>query len=103
MPDSVGPASEFGGKVQKNGVQPPPHVPTAAERLSLMYRTGSESGLYDADPNGDIWNGLRDEATQRAVRQAEGVLDKGEVWDGIVLAGDQAVAEIAGAEPQDEV
>jgi hypothetical protein len=103
MPDSVGPASEFGGKVQRNGVQPPPHIPTAKERLSLIYRTGSESGTADPDPNGDIWAGLRDEATQRAVREAEGVLNKGEVWEEMVVAGEAAIAEIESAEPQDEV
>lgn len=52
-----GPASEFGGKVQRNGIQPPVtplghkgHQPTASEKLSLIYRTGQEEdSTLDAD------------------------------------------------------
>lgn len=50
------PPSEFGGKVQKNGIQPqspnarsprgfPPaggHEPTASEKLRLVYMTGQD-------------------------------------------------------------
>lgn len=54
-----GPASEFGGKVQRNGIQPPVtpnghkgHQPTASEKLSLLYRTGTEDST--ADPDGGL-------------------------------------------------
>ena len=103
MPDALGKPSEFGGKIQKNGVQPPPHVPTASERLSLLYRTGSESGTVDPDPNGDIWAGLREESVQRAVREAEGVMEKGQVWEELVIAAEAEIQEIVATEPKDEV
>lgn len=103
MPDAFGKPSEFGGKIMKNGVQPPPHVPTASERLSLMYRTGTESGMADPDPNGDIWAGLREETVQRSVREAEGVFSKGEVWEELVIAAEAEIQEIVAQEPKDEV
>lgn len=74
------PTSEYGGSDTKTGVQPSPHVPTPSERLSLLYRTGDESGLTDPD-NGEVFSGLRTEATQRQLRQAEGVLEKGQEWE----------------------
>lgn len=70
--------SEFGGRIQKNGVQPFPHVPTAAERLSLIYRTGDPSGRTDPD-NGEIFAGLRTESAQRAAKEAVGAFVKGTV------------------------
>jgi len=73
--------SEFGGDPnRKTGVQPPPHVPTPSERLSLFYRSGDESGQTDPD-NGEVFHGERTTATQTKVRQAEGVLDKGQEWE----------------------
>jgi hypothetical protein len=63
MPDNLKP-SEFGGKVQKNRVQPaitpdglPGHLPTASEQMMLTYTTGDTSGLKDPD-NGAAWNGF---------------------------------------------
>lgn len=96
MPDALGPASEFGGKVGRNRVQPAPHVPTPSERLMLMYTTGDESGLTDPDPNGDVWTGFLPEEEQRAIRQAEGALDKGQEWDAIVQQGAQDISDLAG-------
>ena len=79
MADTMGP-SEFGGKVQRNGVQPFPHEPTASEKLSLVYRTGSEAG--DAKPDGGVaFAGLLPTREQRAIREAMGDMDKGQVWD----------------------
>lgn len=95
MPDSLGKASEFGGKVQKNRVQPSPHVPTPSERLMLLYTTGDESGLTDPDPNGDVMMGLLPEAEQRQIRQDEGVLDKGQVWDAMQAEAEVEIAAIA--------
>lgn len=92
MPDDLGPASEFGGKVQKNRVQPIPHVPTPSERLMLLYTTGDESGLTNPDPNGDVMDGLLPEEVQRGLRESEGVLAKGQVWEEIKA---QAEAEVA--------
>jgi hypothetical protein len=93
MPDK-GPASEFGGKVvSRHGVQPPPHVPSESERLSLLYRTGDESGLVDVD-NGDVFAGLLTEERQTAIREAEGVLRKGEAWDELISEGQSSVDEL---------
>lgn len=41
----------------RNGVQPQPHEPTADERLSLLYRTGDESGATQTSPGDDAWLG----------------------------------------------
>ena len=64
MPDSLGPASEFGGKIQKNRVMPPVtplgaagHVPTSAERQMLTYTTGGEDSTRDPD-DGEAWQGV---------------------------------------------
>lgn len=94
MPDTLGPASEFGGKVQKNGVQPPPHVPTPSERLMLLYRTGDESGMTNQDA-GEAMEGLLPVAEQTAIRKAEGVLEKGQVWDEIQEKAKQEIQKIA--------
>ena len=53
----AGPPSEFGGRQQVNRVQPPPHEPTASERLMLVYTTGDESGALAPD-KGEAFNGL---------------------------------------------
>jgi hypothetical protein len=95
-----GGASEFGGNgVQKNGVFPPPHVPTPSERLSLLYRTGDESGTTDPD-SGEVFSGLVSEATQTARRQAEGVLDKGQEWEKLSQEAAPAIQELAPTESQ---
>lgn len=64
MPDKY-PPSEFGGKVQKNRVQPPVrpdgvvgHIrPTASEKLMLTYTTGFDDNLHDPD-DGSAFTGL---------------------------------------------
>lgn len=61
----AGPPSEFGGRQQRNRVQPPPHEPTASEMLMLGYTTGDESGALAPD-DGAAFNGLIDER-QRTV------------------------------------
>lgn len=81
MPDQAGPPSEFGGKVQKNRVQPPPHEPTPSERMMLLYTTGDESGNLDPESNGESFDGLLPYDEQLALRRAEGVMDKGQVWE----------------------
>lgn len=79
------PPSEFGGKTMRNGVQPFPHVPTASERLSLTYRTGDPSGVKDLD-GGDAFAGVLPLTKQKALREAEGALEKGSVWQEIMQA-----------------
>lgn len=79
MPDQL-PASEFGGKVQRNRVQPPPHVPTASERLMLTYTTGDESGVLDQDA-GEVFSGVLPKEAQEAIMRDAGLLDKGQVWE----------------------
>lgn len=70
--------SEFGGTgVNRAGVHPVPHIPTAAEQLSLMYRTGDPSGQTPPD-DGQIWTGLRKEEVMRRELEAAGRFDKGE-------------------------
>lgn len=96
MPDALGKASEYGGKVQRNRVQPPPHVPTPSERLMLMYTTGDESGLTDPDKNGDVFAGFLPEEEQRAIAQAAGLLDKGQEWEALVQQGSQEISDLAG-------
>ena len=96
MPDSLGKPSEFGGRVQRNRVQPPPHVPTPSERLMLMYTTGDESGLVEPDPNGDVFAGFLPEVQQRAIRAAEGHLNKGQEWETLVQEGSQEISDLAG-------
>jgi hypothetical protein len=88
--------TEFGGKVQRNGVQPPPHVPTANERLSLTYRTGDPSGRTDPD-DGEIFAGLRTTVAQRAAMEAAGAFVKGTVAEELAIL---AAAELAALEAQ---
>lgn len=93
MPDKGSP-SEYGGKVvSRHGVQPAPHVPSESERLSLLYRTGDESGLVDVD-DGTVFAGLLPEERQTALREAEGVLKRGEVWEALVGEGQSSVEEL---------
>lgn len=63
MPDKLAP-SEFGGKAQRNRVQPPVtpdgragHTPTASEQVMLTYTTGDPTGVSDPD-NGEAFSGL---------------------------------------------
>jgi hypothetical protein len=88
------PESEFGGNPNsRTGVQPSPHIPTPSERLSLLYRTGDESGLTDPD-DGEVWLGLLSEPTQRAARQAEGVLEKGQEWEKLQQEATPVIEEL---------
>lgn len=91
------PASEFGGRPMRVGVQPPPHVPSADEQLSLIYRTGDASGQTPSD-GGLSFAGLLDSSTQRQLRETEGVLTKGEEWEAMQGAAVDALAELAGGE-----
>lgn len=79
MPDQY-PPSEFGGKTGSTGIQPPPHAPTAAEQLMLIYRTGDPTGAM-ADDSGENFEGLNDYDQQLEIRESEGVMDKGQVWE----------------------
>jgi len=79
MPDPYGP-TEFGGKTGTTGIQPPPHLPTPAEQLMLIYRTGDPTGAM-ADDSGENWEGLLDYDQQLEIRETEGVMDKGQVWE----------------------
>ncbi len=87
MPDAL-PPSEFGGKIQRNGIMPPPHSPTAAEKLSLTYRTGDETGKTNDDRYAETFNGLLEEGKQRDLREAAGDLKKGEIWDEMVASAE---------------
>ena len=79
MPDQLAP-SEFGGKVGPDGVQPPPHVPTAAEELSLGYRTRTlDNGTRVLDH--DTFDGLLPEDEQIKLLREAGDLDKGQIWE----------------------
>jgi len=56
MPGAGAP-SEFGGKVRLNRTQPPPHEPTASEKLMLGYTTGDETGDKRPD-KGEAFSGI---------------------------------------------
>lgn len=81
------PPSEFGGKQKANGIQPPPHQPTASEQLGLVYRTGTDTGLLMNDQEGVVMNGLLPRKIQTAERQSAGDLDKGQAWEAMKQAG----------------
>lgn len=81
MADTAGPPSEFGGKAQKNRVQPPPHEPTASEKMMLLYTTGDDTGTKDPDKNGESFDGLLPYDEQLQLRIAEGVMEKGQIWE----------------------
>lgn len=84
--------SEFGGKgVNRAGVYPSPHIPTSAEQLSLIYRTGDPSGQTAPD-NGEIFEGVRKVGPLRREMEAAGKFDKGQTADELLI---QAQAEIA--------
>lgn len=87
--------SEFGGRVQRNGVQPRPHRPTSSEALSLLYRTGSEDGINpftkrNEPDSGEAFEGLLPKAEQKKLKEAAGDLIKGTIWDEMVAEGKQA-------------
>lgn len=84
--------SEFGGV--PGLVQPPPHIPTPSEQLSLIYRTGDPSGLTPPD-DGSIWAGLRQEQAQRAAREAEGAFVVGEEADALLNEALQVISELS--------
>lgn len=86
--------SEFGGVAGL--VQPPPHIPTAAEKLSLTYRTGDPSGRTTEDVP-EIFGGLRTEVAQRVAMEAAGAFVKGTVADELAAI---AEAEIAALEAE---
>lgn len=55
-----------------------------------MYRTGDESGLKDPD-DGENFSGLLPLERQTQIREAEGVLKKGEEWDRMQAEGESEV------------
>lgn len=64
MPDRQ-PPSEFGGKTQRNGIQPPVspsgmkgHTPDANERLRLDYLTGQHEDSTKDPDGGEAFHGL---------------------------------------------
>ena len=98
MPDALGGPSEFGGKVQKNRVQPSPHVPTASEKLMLLYTTGDVDGSKNPDA-GEAFSGLIPADQLLAIRTAEGVMDKGQIWEQMVQEGADEIAALADEVP----
>jgi hypothetical protein len=94
MPDPYKP-SEFGGKIQENRVQPPPHIPNQAERLMLLYTTGDESGQSSPD-NGETFEGMLPIELARDAALARGVsFAKGEAFEQLQAEADAAIAELA--------
>lgn len=89
-----GTETEFGGNPQRNGIQPPPHIPTPSEQLMLGYRSGDPSGQTDADV-GEVFTGLSPYAVQLARRQAEGALDKGQIAAELETEAQAHIAELA--------
>lgn len=81
-----GPPSEFGGKTNQLGIQPFPHTPEAHEQLRRLYQS-SEAATAELtadiprDEDNETFEGLLPEAEQRAIREAEGVFEKGQVWE----------------------
>lgn len=82
------PPSEFGGRVDKRGIQPSPHVPTASEELSLRYR--GLIGVDYVDDEGATWQGLEPYAVAYEKREREGAFRKGEEWERLQREGEQA-------------
>jgi hypothetical protein len=89
MPDPY-PASEFGGKTNRMGIQPHPHRPTEAEKLRSVYLTGDPLMKGDRAIQADMeaMQGLLPEAEQRAILEAQGKFEKGQVWEEIEQSGD---------------
>lgn len=64
MPDRM-PPSEYGGRVQRNTIQPPispsgmkGHSPDAAEKLRLQYMTGQDEDSTVDHDNGEAFSGI---------------------------------------------
>lgn len=91
MARNINRGSEFGGV--EGPVQPPPHIPTPSEQLSLIYRTGDPSGATPAD-SGEIFGGLRTEAAQRAAKEAAGALSKGEAYEEMLIESEAEIAAL---------
>lgn len=98
MPDALGPSSEFGGKIQKNRVQPSPHVPTASEKLMLLYTTGDVDGTKNPD-SGEAFAGLIPAADLLRIRTEEGVMEKGQIWEQMQQEGADEIAALADEVP----
>lgn len=79
MPDTS--ETEYGGKVQKNRVQPTTptgdhgfsHTPTPSEELMLGYTTGDTSGASDPD-SGEAFAGLLPEEERLAELRQQGLI-----------------------------
>ena len=81
MPNLNAP-TEFGGKVQKNRVQPritpdgkPGHEATSSEELMLVYTTGSEDNdpvAHPPDKNGEAFEGVLPLEEQIKLRREAG-------------------------------
>lgn len=92
--------SEFGGgPMRRNRIQPPPHQPTASEKLMLQYTTGDPTGVLDPDLEGAAFEGLLPYKQQEEIRRAAGDLDKGQVWDELVQKGEEPPAPEAPIAP----
>jgi hypothetical protein len=76
--------TEFGGRVQKNTIQPPVapkpsksiptgHIPTSTETLRLQYLTGQTADSTRPPDNGEAFSGIEDLLTAIEKRRAEGV------------------------------
>lgn len=86
MPDSF-PPSEYGGKVQRNTVQPPRtprghkgHTPTASEKATLMYTTGDDEDSTKPPDNGEAFSGLLPEKEARAAMPKQEKFVEREGW-----------------------
>jgi hypothetical protein len=53
----------------------------------LLYTTGDASGLSMPD-GGEVFAGLLPADEQLAIREAEGVMKKGQVWEEMVVAAE---------------
>lgn len=82
--------SEFGGHTNRLGIHPSPHPPEAYEKLRAVYLSGDdlEKGDLAPQPEREAFHGLLPEDEQRELRESEGVLDKGQVWQEMLEAGD---------------
>jgi hypothetical protein len=82
MPDKF-PPSEFGGKGQRNTIQPPVtprghagHSPTESERLRLQYLTGQDEDSTRDPDGGEAFTGLLpEEEARELVGEPEKYLD----------------------------
>lgn len=64
MPNAMGP-SEYGGKTQRNGIQPPVspsgmkgHTPTADEKQRLLHSTGQTEDSTSPPDGGEAFSGI---------------------------------------------